>query len=137
MASAAMAGAEFARGKSAGAAKRSWSTGLRVLTLGTSALALTAIASSPARAQDAPEEEQFADQIIVTAQGREQSLQDVPVAVSVVTGESLDDFGITSLMDAESRLPAVAISQAPSPQINIRGVGSGNNWVSSSRWAPL
>lgn len=78
-------------------------------------------------AQD-EEEEQFADAIIVTAQGREQTLQDVPVAVSVLSGERLGDFSITNLMDAEGRLPAVEISQAPSPQINIRGVGSGNNW---------
>ncbi|WP_164549812.1 TonB-dependent receptor [Altericroceibacterium xinjiangense] len=64
----------------------------------------------------------------MTAQGREQSLQDVPVAVSVMSGEQLNDFNINSLTEAQARLPNVNIAEAPSPVINIRGVGSGNNW---------
>ena len=128
MGSIARAGISTAGNKSAGIVGQKWSAGVRTLALATTALAISALTPSLALAQETAGEEQSADRIIVTAQGREQSLQDVPVAVSVVTGESLDNFGITSLMDAESRLPAVAISQAPSPQINIRGVGSGNNW---------
>jgi len=68
------------------------------------------------------------DDIVVTAQRREQRLQDVPVAVSVVTGESIQRSGLSSIEDVTARLPAVRISQAVlTDLINIRGVGSGNN----------
>lgn len=69
-----------------------------------------------------------ADEIVVTAQGREQRLQDVPVAVSVVSGEALEQQGIRSLQDISQRLGNVKIvlgTQVNS--INIRGVGSGEN----------
>lgn len=66
--------------------------------------------------------------IIVTAQRREQRLQDVPVAVSVTTGAQISNLGIRDLQDLATRLPAVKISsQVVSSTINIRGVGSGQN----------
>ena len=34
------------------------------------------------------------EEVVVTAQKRVQSLQDVPISVSVTTGEQLDDFAI-------------------------------------------
>jgi len=105
------------------------SLGAAVLTT-VSMMGVVACWVSPASAQDAVGTAQ-ADEgsvIIVTAQGREQSLQDVPVAVSVLSDEQLDNFNVTNLMDAQSRLPAVSIADAPSPSINIRGVGSGQNW---------
>src|SRR3546814_10154182 len=40
-------------------------------------------------AQDQGAEEEFSGEIIVTAQGRSQSLADVPIAVSAVTAETL------------------------------------------------
>ncbi|WP_191229318.1 TonB-dependent receptor [Aurantiacibacter xanthus] len=68
------------------------------------------------------------DEIIVTAQGREQRLQDVPVAVSVVSGETLAEQGIRSLQDVSQRLGNVKITQGTQVNsINIRGVGSGEN----------
>ncbi|MPT47125.1 MAG: TonB-dependent receptor [Sphingobium sp.] len=66
--------------------------------------------------------------IIVTAQGREQSLQDVPVAVSVVSGDTLVKQGITSLQDLSARVGNVKITKgAQVNSINVRGVGSGEN----------
>jgi len=66
--------------------------------------------------------------IVVTAQRREQRLNDVPVAVSVVSGDALQRAGIRSLEDVSARLPAVKITQAVlTDLINVRGVGSGNN----------
>ena len=61
-------------------------TRLRLLT-GT-AIAASAAFAVPAFAQDA-EDIGGLQEIIVTAQKREQSLQDVPIAVTAVTGESL------------------------------------------------
>lgn len=67
-------------------------------------------------------------EIVVTAQRREQRLQDVPVSVSVATGESLARNNITSLQDLSVRLPGIRLAAAPAVNLmNIRGVGSGLN----------
>ncbi|MBJ7375698.1 MAG: TonB-dependent receptor [Sphingobium sp.] len=67
-------------------------------------------------------------EIVVTAQRRAQSLQNVPISVSVVTGDSLQKAAIRSIDDLANRLPAVRITQAPAADIlNIRGFGSGIN----------
>ena len=55
---------------------------------------LAALATAgPARAQQAPRRGVGLEEIIVTAQKREQNLQEVPIAVSVVTGSLLDAVG--------------------------------------------
>lgn len=66
--------------------------------------------------------------IVVTAQRREQRLQDVPVAVSVASGVNLQRANISNLEQLSVRLPAVRINQAPASDIlYIRGTGSGLN----------
>lgn len=66
--------------------------------------------------------------IVVTAQRREQRLQDVPVSVSVVSGASLEKAGIRNLQEVATRLPAVRIVEGPAADLlNIRGIGSGQN----------
>ncbi len=64
------------------------------------------------------------DQIIVTAERREQNLQDVPVSATVLTGEQLTQRGVVSLNDVQQVAPSVAINTFNrSTYINIRGVG--------------
>lgn len=66
--------------------------------------------------------------IIVTAQRREQRLQDVPVAVSVLSGADLERSNLRSLQDVTERLPNVKIVAGTNADgLNIRGVGSGQN----------
>jgi outer membrane receptor protein involved in Fe transport len=66
--------------------------------------------------------------VVVTAQRREQRLQDVPVAVSVVSGSSLESANIRSLEDLSEHVPALKITTGVLVDLlNIRGVGSGNN----------
>lgn len=68
------------------------------------------------------------NEIIVTAQGRQESLQDVPIAVAVVTGETLTENNIRNMEQLSQRLPAVRIQTAPAADVlNIRGVGSSLN----------
>ena len=89
-----------------------------------SALAL-AIYGSGALAQGLVLEE-----VIVTATKRTESMQDVPVAVTSVSGEKIAEAGIQGLTDLAEYIPNVSInfSAGDSPgQIIIRGVGSGNN----------
>jgi outer membrane receptor protein involved in Fe transport len=67
-------------------------------------------------------------EIVVTAQRRSQPLQDVPVAVSVLSGDALTQQGLSSLEDVSARLPDVRIVSGPLTDfLNIRGVGSGQN----------
>jgi outer membrane receptor protein involved in Fe transport len=67
-------------------------------------------------------------EIVVTAQGREQRLQDVPISATVIGGEALRDANLRNLEELATRLPAVKLTPGPaSDLINIRGVGSGLN----------
>ncbi len=93
------------------------------------ALATVLAASAmPVAAQTAPAGAAETGDIVVTAQRREQRLQDVPVAVSVVSGASLQRQNITTLEDMSARLPDIKIASGPiTNSINIRGVGSGGN----------
>ncbi|MBN7796984.1 TonB-dependent receptor [Parahaliea mediterranea] len=88
------------------------------------ALATTALTqTNPALAQQLVLEE-----VIVTAQKRAQSLQDVPISVAAMTGDKIDDTGITSLEELTLYVPNVSInSGANTPNLFIRGIGSGTN----------
>ena len=67
-------------------------------------------------------------EVVVTAQLRSQPLQDVPVSVSVVSGETLARVNLTSIEAVSTRLPDVKIVSGPlTDLLNIRGVGSGQN----------
>jgi outer membrane receptor protein involved in Fe transport len=68
------------------------------------------------------------EEVIVTAQKRAESLQDVPISVAAVGGEKIEDNFITSLDQISEYLPNVTIADSTSAeQIFIRGIGSGAN----------
>jgi len=68
------------------------------------------------------------EEIIVTAQKRTQSLQDVPVSVSVTTGSKLSEAGITKLEDLQAYVPNLTMSETGiGTNIYMRGIGSGIN----------
>ena len=68
------------------------------------------------------------EEIIVTAQKRAESLSDVPISVSAISGQKIQDGGIEDLSDLSEFVPGVHISRgAVNTTINIRGIGSGNN----------
>lgn len=68
------------------------------------------------------------EEIIVTAQKRAQSLQDVPLSVSAVSGELISEMNMTGLDDMASYVPNLSISEGTtSTNIYIRGFGSGAN----------
>ncbi|MCP5400371.1 MAG: TonB-dependent receptor [Sphingobium sp.] len=70
-------------------------------------------------------------EIVVTAQRREQNLQDVPVAVTAISQESLRNNGVASIMDVSSLAPNLTalktVGGAVFPTFSVRGVlGQGN-----------
>jgi iron complex outermembrane recepter protein len=67
------------------------------------------------------------EEVIVTANRREQSLQDVAVSVAAFTGEFFKDSGTTNLNQLEQYTPSLKISpvqDSRSTSIRIRGIGS-------------
>ena len=66
------------------------------------------------------------EEVIVTATKRQASTQDIPVAVSAVTEESLEQLGISNFEDYLLQLPGVTAGGSGPGQntIYIRGVAS-------------
>ncbi len=68
------------------------------------------------------------EEVIVTAQKRAESLQDVPISVSAVQGDKISDAGIPNMAALADYVPNLFISDAPvSTNIYMRGMGSSNN----------
>ena len=75
-----------------------------------------------------PSQAQMLEEVVVTATKRAVGLQDVPIAITVVSGEKIEQFGIHKLDELSAYLPNVHIGESGgNNQIFIRGVGSGNN----------
>ncbi|WP_116365724.1 TonB-dependent receptor [Parahaliea mediterranea] len=65
------------------------------------------------------------EEVVVTATLRAESLQDVPISMIAMSGESIKDMNITRAEDFAVDMPAVTISQNPIYNfIFIRGVGT-------------
>src|SRR5688500_19267502 len=123
-----------------------------ILALGASVLALAAAAPASAQTVPVPEDEQTGDittgagadqggdapsgttdsaesgedtDIIVTAQRRAESLQNVPIAVSAFSGEALERQQIENASDLQQSLPNVTYTKTnfTSSSFTIRGIG--------------
>ena len=71
---------------------------------------------------------QVLEEVVVTAQIREQSLQDVPISVSAIAGEDIDNRSIDSLQTLSASVPNFMVVETQiDTSISIRGVRSGAN----------
>ena len=98
----------------------------RRVTRGTLVAGALAVLAIPAYGQPALEE------IIVVSQKREQSLQDVPMAVSALSGSVMGKVGVTDLRDVVALSPSVYFGTAQAVSnatfLRVRGLGTtGNN----------
>ncbi|MYH46866.1 MAG: TonB-dependent receptor plug domain-containing protein [Gammaproteobacteria bacterium] len=84
-----------------------------------------ALAAPPVLAQP-PESVRGLEEIFVTATRVERAMQDVPVAVSALNPEDIDELGITNFSDYVLQLPSVTAGGSGPGQntIYIRGVAS-------------
>jgi len=81
-------------------------------------------------AADFPEDDAAGNEIIVTATKREQTLQDVPVAVSVTTAQTIERAQIRDIKDLGSVVPSLRVGDRQSSAnatFYIRGFGNGAN----------
>ena len=66
---------------------------------------------------------QTLEEIVVTAQIREQSLQDVPISVSALSGESIEDRSVDNLSSLATSVPNFYVAETQiDTSISIRGV---------------
>ncbi len=95
------------------------------LLLGSAAMALP-LWAAPAMAQGAAADADSND-IIVTAQRRNEKLEDVPMSVAVVTQESLANSGINSVRDLQNVTTGFLVNNSGNtPQPAIRGITTTN-----------
>ncbi len=95
-------------------------TAVAICTIASLSIPLTSLAQT----RDSDQEMEL---IVVTARNTEESLQEVPVAVTTLSGDTLDAFRIDEAADLTSRVPALNVSIGGSgsgAQITLRGVGS-------------
>ncbi|WP_293880394.1 TonB-dependent receptor [Sphingomonas sp.] len=88
-----------------------------------------AVAQIPASMPDGAGQGLGQGEIIVTATKREQSLQDVPISVSVTDAEVVDRTHVRDLIDLQALVPSLIVAQFQNVgQTNfiIRGFGNGN-----------
>ena len=94
-------------------------------------LALVGLVQAPlALAQDSgagEEEASTLDKIIVTAQKREEALQDVPVVVTALSEKMLKDNGVRDIKDLQQIVPGLTVTSTQSESLTtarIRGIGT-------------
>ncbi len=74
--------------------------------------------------------ERVIEEVIVSAQKRSESMQDVPLAVTAVGEQELADAGINDVTDLSMQIPSLVVSTNTSPfntSYRIRGIGNEGN----------
>ena len=74
--------------------------------------------------------QQVLEEVVVTAQKREQSLQDVPFSISALSGQDMIDAGLANIFDVANKMPSLEITQNAGPintSFRIRRIGNEAN----------
>jgi iron complex outermembrane receptor protein len=90
------------------------------------AISVLGLQAAPIAAQTA---DAALEEIIVTAQRRQENLQDVPIAISAMTGQMLQDAGVRDPRDLQAYVPSLQFQSgtaATTTIIFLRGVGIGD-----------
>jgi len=86
------------------------------------------LSSTPLFAQEAPNSG-VDDEIVVTAQKREENLQNVPISIQALSTRKLNQLNVTNFEDFSKLLPSVSFqsSQPGVTTVYMRGVASGGD----------
>jgi iron complex outermembrane receptor protein len=101
--------------------KTTWGDSKRVLRGAAAFPALALAAQALAQGGGALEE------IIVTAQKREESLQSASISVTAIKGSDIRDFAVQDINHLASQMPSVQFMTSGLTNTTIRGVGTYNN----------
>jgi len=87
-------------------------------------LAIAVISAIPAHAQDSSR--RALEEVIVTAQKRSESLQDVPISIAVMNNEAILKTGVRQMRELTEFVPNVTMSSGNdnTSAVRIRGVGA-------------
>lgn len=102
----------------------------RILKCGLNLLAVTAMLGTA----NAQQQELEIEEVIVTAQKRTENLQEVPIAITAISGEVLREDTISSLHDISEKIPNLVFSafSPGQPEIAIRGIGTKEDGAAAS-----
>ena len=99
-------------------------TTVSAAVVGACAFGFAGVASAQSSGQDGPT---TIDDIIVTAQKREQNLQDVPIVVTSLPAQALENAGVRDIKDLQILTPGMTVTSTQSEAsttARIRGVGT-------------
>ena len=97
----------------------------RIALLLSGGLAGSAYAQAPVEQESEARAGGSLDYIVVTAQKRAESLQDVPLAISAYSGDTLQNLGVTGTQALQFVTPGLVFTRTgPQAQPYIRGVGT-------------
>lgn len=110
---------------------RTLATSLRRALLASVALSATGVAFAQDAPQSAPAADKDAvtlDKITVTAQSREQELQDVPIALQVLDADVIETTAAGNIGDLDSFIPGLVVSDTQPTQAGfaLRGLSTGD-----------
>jgi iron complex outermembrane receptor protein len=91
------------------------------------ALCFGGSASAQNAATDGEDDVRTVDEIVVTAQKREQNLQDVPVVVTALSQQLMQDAGVKDIKDLQVLTPGLTVTSTSNETVTtarIRGVGT-------------
>ena len=81
---------------------------------------------------------QLLEEVVVTAQKREQSLQDVPISVTAFNGSQIRELGFNNSVDLVAQTPGVEITGYGGGAVNSFSIrGSGQNDFAAQQEAPV
>ena len=105
---------------------------LKAAMLSTISIASLSVGSAAFAQDNTPQASDEADDnvIIVTATKREQTLQEIPVAVTVTSAETIERAQVRDLIDLQTVAPTLRVSQnqtSGNATFSIRGFGNGGN----------
>ena len=89
--------------------------------------AFPALAQDAAPAQKKQEQAKTLDTMVVTAQKREEQLQDVPIVVTALSKQALQDTGVRDIKDMQILVPGLTVTSTQNEAITtarIRGIGT-------------
>ena len=102
--------------------------------LSVSLMCLSVMAAFPAVAQVSSGIEGL-EEIVVTARKRQESLQEVPIAISVMGANDLKNKGVFSTSDLNNSMPGLNVTSSygeSQPNFTLRGIGVGTEYNSNA-----
>ena len=107
--------------------KRSVLIGLVAVVGMTSVPAIAQQTPPPAEEEKQQETQSASEEIVVTARKREENIQEVPVAVTVVTSDELEESAAADLSELQTQVPNLAVyqgrNQSTTLTVFLRGIG--------------